>query len=206
MARIDTFPDPVLTIWPQTGEFVVLDLEYTSWEGSLQRRWSADWEYREIVQVGALRLQAETQKFVVKDTFERLVKPVKNPSLSDHFSKLTGITNNMVSKEGRDFKNVLSELRRFVPEAANILSVGCDGEVLRENAALHKTPYPFSENQIWNIRPALSKVMNIPESRVVSCKLPEILGLDSSRKEHSALADALSIHEALNHLRQNRLI
>jgi hypothetical protein len=38
------------------GDFVVADLEYTAWEGALARGWSAPGDFREIVQIGAVRV------------------------------------------------------------------------------------------------------------------------------------------------------
>ena len=32
-------------------KFAILDLEYTSWKGSLQRNWSFDWEKKEIINI-----------------------------------------------------------------------------------------------------------------------------------------------------------
>lgn len=206
MSRVDSFPDPFLKRWPVTGKIIILDLEYTSWEGSIQRNWAADWEFREIVEIGAIRLRANRQEFIVEETFERLVKPAKNSQLSDHFSDLTGITNFMVSEQGCDYEKVFAEFTHFVSNSNKIWSVGYDGEVLRENCFLNQIPYPFHKNQVLNIRPALSTILNIPEDRIVSSKLPEFIGLSTCRKRHSALSDALSIYQAINHLRTNGLL
>ena len=70
---------------------VIFDLEYTAWEGSLGRDWSLEDEHREIVQIGAVRLEADTLDEL--DALECLVRPVMNPVLSDYFAALTGITN-----------------------------------------------------------------------------------------------------------------
>lgn len=206
MSKIDTFSDPILNTWPVSGIVILLDLEYTSWEGSMQRDWSEDWEFREIVQIGAIRLSAEPGEFIIEETFERLVKPIKNPKISDYFSDLTGITNSMIQKKGYDFKTAFADFRSFVLNSSKIWSVGFDGEVLRENTILQQVPYPFHKNKIKNIRPALSKILDRPESQIVSSKLPDILVLPHSRRKHSALSDAMSIYQAINHLRKNALI
>lgn len=206
MSRIDSYPDPILKKWPETGMIVLLDLEYTSWEGSIQRNWAAVWEFREIVEIGAIRLKVKPNRFEVGEKFERLVKPVKNPRLSDHFSTLTGITDSMVSKRGFEFMNVFEEFIHFVSNSSTIWSMGYDGEVLRENCFLNNIPYPFQNNRVLNIRPALSTILNIPENQIVSSKLPEIIGLSTSRKKHSALADAMSIYQGIDQLRKNGLL
>ena len=52
------YQDPMLQTWPKKGKIVVFDLEYTAWEGSMGRCWSEDWEHREIVQIGAVLVDA----------------------------------------------------------------------------------------------------------------------------------------------------
>jgi inhibitor of KinA sporulation pathway (predicted exonuclease) len=205
MSRIDSFSDPFLTTWPVSGQVVILDLEYTSWKGSMERNWSVDWEFREIVQIGAVRVKVESDTFINEETFERLVKPVRNPRLSDHFSTLTGITDALVSEKGRCFTDALGDFIEFV-QSSQIWSMGFDGEVLRENTTLNRFPYPFHRNQVLNIRPAFSKILNLPEADIMSCKLPEILGLKKSENNHTALDDSLTIFRALNHMRKEGLV
>lgn len=206
MSRIDTFPDPLLTTWPLSGRVVILDLEYTSWPGSLQRNWAEEWEFREIVQIGAVRLRVKPDEFIVEVQFERIVKPVRNPQLSDHFSNLTGITDSLVLEKGGHFHDALADFVQFVSNKTQIWSVGFDGEVIRENTTFNRIPYPFDKNQVLNIRPALSRVLNLSESDIMSCNLPGILKLPAAPGNHSALADSLSIFRTLNHLRKEGLV
>ena len=41
---------------PEEAEIVIFDLEYTAWEGSMQRDWGGEGEYRELVQTGGVKL------------------------------------------------------------------------------------------------------------------------------------------------------
>ena len=77
-------------LWPAEG-FVAVDLKYTSWEGSLERGWSRPHEHREVVQIGAVRLDAGNG-FAEVDALDVLVRPQRNPVLSEYFVALTGIT------------------------------------------------------------------------------------------------------------------
>ena len=36
-------------------QIIIFDTEFTAWEGSAQRNWSFDWEYREIIQIAAVK-------------------------------------------------------------------------------------------------------------------------------------------------------
>ena len=77
---------------------VVFDLEFTAWPGSIQSQWSRPGEFREVVQIGAVRLSPSTLKPV--DEFEMLIIPRLNPVLSDFFVQLTGITNEALTRRG----------------------------------------------------------------------------------------------------------
>ena len=72
---------------------VVFDLEFTAWEGSVAHRWSRPGEFTELVQIGAVLVDAQT--FTVEREMDLLVKPRLNPVLSDYLVQLTGkvITN-----------------------------------------------------------------------------------------------------------------
>ena len=74
---------------------VIFDLEFTAWEGSMESRWMRPGELTEIVQIGAVKLDAASLKEV--DAFEMLVKPRVNPVLSDYLVSLTGIGNRQLA-------------------------------------------------------------------------------------------------------------
>ncbi|HJO97979.1 MAG TPA: hypothetical protein QF891_08275, partial [Rhodospirillales bacterium] len=49
-------PPASLSMIRSAEAVVVLDMEWTAWEGSRARRWGAPDEYREVVQIGAVKL------------------------------------------------------------------------------------------------------------------------------------------------------
>ena len=65
----------------------IFDLEYTAWECSMARHWLVPGEFKEVVQIGAVRLDADT--LTVLDELEILVRPRINPHLSPYFETLT---------------------------------------------------------------------------------------------------------------------
>jgi inhibitor of KinA sporulation pathway (predicted exonuclease) len=97
---------------PRAGGMVVFDLEWTAWEGSLARSWSGPGEYREVIQVGAVRLDAV--RFERLAVFDRLVRPVRNPVLSDYITRLSGLTNERMLAEGVSLDAALAEFAAFV--------------------------------------------------------------------------------------------
>ncbi len=76
---------------------VVFDSEWTSRPGFRESQWRQSGHYREIVQIGAVKL-ATTNSLRETDSFQMLVLPRKNPQLSDYFINLTGINQKMVDE------------------------------------------------------------------------------------------------------------
>ncbi|MFF0729139.1 exonuclease domain-containing protein [Streptomyces sp. NPDC004134] len=182
---------------------IVFDLEFTTWPGAPERDWSAPGELREIVQIGALRLDAD---FAVTDEFEILVRPVVNPRLSPYFSELTGIDQETLDREGRDPAAALGDFLGFCA-GRSVLSYGNDMIVLGENvgwarARGEQVAHGFLANGFHNVRPWLNTLA--PQTASVnSGRLWQALGLSSpaAGAEHSALFDCHSIAAALRHLR-----
>ncbi len=184
------------------GLTTIFDLEFTAWEGSAARGWSGPDEYREIVQIGAVRVDGGNA-FTEVDLFKTYVRPVKNPVLSDYFISLTGITQADVDRHGVSFPEALAAFSEFVGDgAAAVVSNGADHAALDENCALHGIACPIDADRFVDIRPRLARLLGLATPEVISAKLPSLLRLPSRRKEHDALADALAIAQALRHLRQ----
>ena len=216
MPKTDSAPwqyqDPILRSWPNHGRVVVFDLEWTAWEGSMQRGWSEDWEHREIVQIGAVLVDA-LAGFKRIDSFSHFVRPSHNQQLSEYFTILTGIDQTTVDNKGHTFAEAYSKFLLFVDGADILLSNGSDGEVLRENCALNNVDYELKYGKVINIRPKIASVVCDQVGHrnygfIDSGELPNILGVSSSRGErkHDALSDAEGISLALGELRRRGAI
>ena len=59
---------------PLHGPVVVFDLEWTAWEGSRDRNWSGPKEEREIIEIGAVKIDG-ANGFAETVRFENLVRP-----------------------------------------------------------------------------------------------------------------------------------
>src|ERR1700761_1208094 len=112
----------------------IFDLEFTAWPGTMQSRWLRPGEYRELVQIGAVKIDAES--FAVLDELNVLSRPRINPVLSDYLTALTGITNEKLAAEGLDFGEAY---QRFVDFAQGgvICAFGRDDLVFAENIRLY---------------------------------------------------------------------
>mgnify|MGYP001080222749 FL=1 len=180
---------------------MVFDLEFTSWPGSNERNWSLPNEDREIIQIGAVKIETTGDMREV-DSFQILVRPLKNPILSDYIVNLTEITQEKVEKEGILFPLALSRFINFIGEhPIDILSNGGDEEVIEENCQIHNIPFLSIFKKSTDLRIYFSEVLGISRKNCTSGMLPALFGLNNHEKQHDALGDARSISQSLRYLR-----
>ncbi|RII20726.1 hypothetical protein DSC45_02680 [Streptomyces sp. YIM 130001] len=182
--------------------FVVFDLEFTSWPKALEQDWGAPGQLREIVQIGALRLNDD---HCVVEEYETLVRPTVNGRLSPYFTELTGISQRAVDRDGVPAAEALGEFLGFCRDQS-VLSYGNDMVVLGENvgwarARGEQVKNGFLDAAFVNVRPWLNAVAPTTARANVG-RLWSTLGLPEPRtgQEHSALFDCYSLAAALDHL------
>ncbi|HYF10151.1 MAG TPA: 3'-5' exonuclease [Candidatus Paceibacterota bacterium] len=181
---------------PLPDSFVIFDTEYTAWEGSWQRGWNQPGEYKEIVQIGALIADGKTLE--ERDTFLVLVKPLKNPLLSEYFKDLTGISQESLEREGVNLEEALSRFRTWIGER-DCYSFGDDSDVLEENCELIDIPFPFPEGRFYDVRDVF-KAAGTDVSHLSSGTVTRAFGKEPERRAHDALADARTILDGLREL------
>lgn len=175
---------------------VLLDLEYTAWEGSLGRKWSEPHEHMEIVQIGAIRLDCATLK--EQSSFEALVRPRINPVLSDYFVSLTGITNEQLGAHGVDFEAAHRLFKTFRGED-EVYAFGRDDNVWQVNVDLYgldRDVFSFEVNDIrgW-FETAGTKI-----GSVTSGEVARHIGADFDGSAHQAVSDVRSVAAGIRHL------
>lgn len=175
--------------FPQIRAAVVFDLEFTAWEGSMAARWSRPGEFTELVQIGAVRLDADT--FQEQGTLDLLVRPRLNPVLSDYLVRLTGITNDEMAARGTDFAQAYDEFRRFA-DGAPIVAFGRDDLIFESNLKLYglgdAPPLPPYTNIVpWLIDNGID-----PKGKN-ACDVGPLAGVPFAGQKHNALADARSV-------------
>ena len=180
--------------------FIVMDLEYTASEGSLERNWSGPGEVREIIQLGAVEVTRTVKTWVVGRRLDVYVRPKINPNLSLFIQKLTGISLKKIQDEGVSFPKALGKLIAFIPNQAGILVNGDDAVVINENCVINQILNPFPPGVITNIRPFLADILGvtIESSALDSFRLGRKTEVQrSERRPHNAMDDALCIAEGL---------
>ncbi|MBI2039421.1 MAG: exonuclease domain-containing protein [Candidatus Niyogibacteria bacterium] len=187
-----------ITDLPKT--FVLFDTEFTAWEGSQERDWKGTGEYRELVQIGAIRVQADTLQEM--DFFNRYIKPRRNPVLSDYFVDLTGITQEMIENEGVDAADAIRQFAAWRgTDTAG--SWGDDVDELEENCRFAKIACPIERAQFFDAQ-AIFLAHGIATNEYMSSTIPRAFGVEPERRGHNALADARTILQGLQLLRNSQ--
>lgn len=180
---------------PQT--FIVFDMEWTAWEGSLARGWSGPGEQREIYDIGAARVEGEN--FSVIDTFRQLITLELTDTLPAYSTKLTGITQSDLDAGGRPFADAVQQFAQFTDDL-QLYCWGHDGDVLAENCQLKAVQNPFDPSRFNNMKEVF-KQAGVPADDYYSSTITEYFGQMNKQTAHQGLADALNIVEALRLLR-----
>jgi inhibitor of KinA sporulation pathway (predicted exonuclease) len=168
---------------------IVFDLEFTAWEGSMRHRWLRPGEFKEVVQIGAVKVDAATLDVV--DRFDVLVRPRINPVLSSYLENLTGIRNDDVRARGRDFAQAYADFLGFCGDAVTS-AFGRDDLVLDENLRLYGLAAPTAVSEFRDSRPWF-RDQGFATSGLHSCDIGPKLGVPFEGRAHNALADSVSV-------------
>jgi inhibitor of KinA sporulation pathway (predicted exonuclease) len=159
----------------------------------MARHWLTPGEFKEVVQIGAVRLDADS--FTILAEFEILVRPRINPHLSPYFEKLTGITSNMVARQGEDFAVAYARFLEFVgPDP--IAAFGHDERVLEDNLRLYGITGACALPPFYDLRDWFA-ARGVDPRGMHSCDLGPALGLAFVGQTHNALHDARAIAGAM---------
>jgi inhibitor of KinA sporulation pathway (predicted exonuclease) len=167
----------------------VFDLEYTAWECSMARQWMTPGEYREVVQIGAVKLDADS--FAEVAAFDVLVRPRINPGLSTYFQDLTGITQQMVTMQGVEFGEAYGRFLDFAGDGP-IAAFGRDEQVLIDNLRLYGIEGARPLPVFYNLRGWFA-VQGLDPRGLLSCDIAPALGVPFVGHTHNALNDARSL-------------
>ncbi len=167
---------------------IVFDLEFTAWDGSMRHRWLRPGEFKEVVQIGAVKLDAATLGVI--DRFDVLVKPRINPVISTYLENLTGIRNDELKARGRDFAAAYRDFLAFA-DGAVLSAFGRDDLVFDENVRLYGMKRPmvpeFRDSRPW------FRANGFETHGLHSCDIGPRLGVPFEGQKHNALADSLSV-------------
>jgi inhibitor of KinA sporulation pathway (predicted exonuclease) len=178
-----------MTISQNPATFTVFDLEFTAWECSMAGHWLKPGEFKEVVQIGAVKLHGT--RFHVLEEFEILVRPRINAQLSPYFENLTGITNERVAARGVDFEDAYARFAVFA-EGGPICAFGHDEWVLEDNIRLYGLKEMATLPVFRDLRGWFAENQVDPRG-LHSCDIGPRLGAPFVGRAHNALDDARSV-------------
>ena len=189
-------------------EFIIFDTEFTSWKNSIKNNWKNKNEYKELVQIGALKVKKTKKTLKIVDKLNIYIKPEINPILSDYFKNLTGISQSIIEKKGISFLEGMKLFYRFCKNNKNekltLFSNGNDFDILKYNLNLHKVS-KYSKFYKWEkcfkdialffsfMGKSLSKYSSGTLYRAFNIKV-------KNPKPHDALWDSKSLFLSLKYL------
>lgn len=119
----------------ESRHLIVFDLEWNQSSYTPNHRMP-----HEIIEIGACRVDRE---YRVVDTFSRVICPRLYKRLDKHIKKVTGITEDELSRGGT-FSDVFGDFIAWCGEDTQLVTWGRDDfPVLRRNALFFQTPMPF---------------------------------------------------------------
>jgi inhibitor of KinA sporulation pathway (predicted exonuclease) len=167
---------------------VVFDLEFTAWDGSQDTGWMRPGEYRELIQIGAVKVDGGFRSIA---EFDCLIRPRLNPTLSHYIEQLTGITNDELRARGVDISDAYGAFVTFAGDLP-ILAFGRDDLVISENLRLYGLKNMPALPPFQNLRHWLEE-QGIDTRGFRACNVGPAAGVPFDGHIHNGLADARSV-------------
>ena len=180
--------------------FILYDTEFTAWPGSQQCNWSREGEYKEVIQLAALKVQIADNKLIQLSSLNVLVRPNRNPKLSDYIKELTGIEQSLIDDHGIDFESCAKQFMEF-NELGSIrcFSWGSDRKILAENYRLNGLEWDYHPQTFVDLKHRLFQ-LGLDYRKVPSGGLANAVDVELEGHIHNALYDVKSIAAFLNEL------
>ncbi|MBA44363.1 MAG: hypothetical protein CMF62_10235 [Magnetococcales bacterium] len=175
--------------------FIVMDTEFTSWEGAMLRDWSGPNEWREMGQIAAVEIDP-TQGFKETAHFDVLVKPQWNAELSPYFSELTAISQADIESKGLMFAEAADKFAQFI-NGKDVWSYGGGEKIFWENCMFYNTEFKPNCN-FFDAR-LVVKMMGDNPGNYSSGTLYKAAGINMDGHVHNALHDCRSVGQYLKH-------
>jgi len=178
-----------MALSPAEAFGIIFDLEFTAWEDSWPRDWIRPGEFRELVQIGAVKVD---RAFAPLSEFQRMVRPRLNSVLSDYLQTLTGITNDDVRTHGVDFVDAYRDFAAFA-NGLPVFSFGRDDLIFADNIRLYGLKglpvLPFRDLRPW----LAAQGIDIARRGFHACDVAPAAGVPFEGRKHNGLADARSV-------------
>ena len=170
-------------------QYIVLDMEWNQpWPGTYAAKKPLPVRVRgEIIQIGAVRL---TDRQIVGDEFQVLIKPKVYRKLNKKVSSLTGIKDSQLAEHGIPFPEAMERFREWCGEDCVFLTWGFDDiGILKENMALHELESSWVDRW-YNAQMIYNAQTDGATAQKALKTAMEMSGVEATRPAHDALGDA----------------
>jgi inhibitor of KinA sporulation pathway (predicted exonuclease) len=171
-------------------KITVVDLECTCEENKFE------YAKTDIIEIGVALLDA----FSGKVTKSNSIYVKTDEIISEYCTKLTGITQNMLKKQGKTFQEAIEQLKNHYPTAKTWVSWGgFDERVLKEQCERYKIEYPFRNachldaGYIYGLMYRCKEKPNLEDA-------VKNLGMEFEGKQHCGKDDAVNTAKVLARL------
>ena len=169
-------------------QYIVLDMEWNqAWPGSYSARRVPEKFRGEVIQIGAVRV---TDRQIVGDEFQVLIKPKVFKKLNKKVSALTGIKDAQLSQYGIPFPEAMEQFREWCGEDCVFLTWGFDDiGILKENMALHGLDDTWVDRW-YNAQMIFNSQTDGATAQKALKTAMQMAGVEATRPAHDALGDA----------------
>lgn len=170
-------------------QYIVLDMEWNQpWPGTYAAKRVLPVKIRgEIIQIGAVRL---TDRQIVGDEFQVLIRPKVYRKLNKKVSSLTGIKDAQLAQSGVPFPQAIEEFRDWCGEDCVFLTWGFDDiGILKENMELYGLDSQWIRR--WYNAQMIYNAQTDGAANQKALKTAMYMsGVEPTRPAHDALGDA----------------
>ena len=169
-------------------QYIVLDMEWNqAWPGSYSAK-KLPMKFRgEVIQIGAVRV---TDRQIVGDEFQVLIKPKVFRKLNKKVSSLTGIKDAQLAEHGIPFPEAMEQFREWCGEDCVFLTWGFDDiGILKENMALHGLDDTWVDRW-YNAQMIFNSQTDGSTAQKALKTAMQMAGVEATRPAHDALGDA----------------
>ena len=169
-------------------QYIVLDMEWNqAWPGSYSARRVPEKFRGEVIQIGAVRV---TDRQIVGDEFQVLIKPKVFRKLNKKVSALTGIKDAQLAQFGIPFPEAMEHFRDWCGEDCVFLTWGFDDiGILKENMALHNLDDTWIDRW-YNAQMIFNSQTDGATAQKSLKTAMQMAGVEETRPAHDALGDA----------------
>jgi len=188
---------------------ILLDLEFTCWEDSLDTNWSDVERPPEVIEVALVAY--DPVRDVVSESFASFVRPSRNAALSRYCTGLLCISQSDID-QAPPLKDVLAGLDEWVARLGMSGAPTCswginDRVLLAQDAQRSGCCDPFQACTHADLCSLYGMALRYPPARICDRdEVRRILGLSPNHRRHSALADAMDLVQFCRRLRDDRAL